>query len=43
MVYDNVWAASNTLERRVDRMEASLFDAKSGKTIWVARSKKHQL
>ena len=37
-VYDQVWG-EDVVERKVDRMEASLFDGKSGKRIWSARSK----
>ncbi len=38
LVYDRVWAGDVTT-RKVDLMEASLFNAASGKHIWSARSK----
>jgi len=38
VVYDRVWGGDE-VKRKIDLMEASLFDAKSGKQIWSARSK----
>lgn len=38
LVYDEVWGG-DVVTRKVNRMEASLFESKSGKHIWSARSK----
>ena len=38
-VYAVVWGGDKSISRTVDRMEAVLFDGKSGKRIWSARSK----
>lgn len=38
-VYAAVWGGNKTVDKTVDRMEAVLFDGKSGKHIWSARSK----
>ena len=38
-VYAAVWGGGKTVEKTVDRMEASLFDGQSGKHIWSAQSK----
>lgn len=38
-IYAAVWGGNKSVDKTVDRMEAVLFDGKSGKHIWSARSK----
>jgi hypothetical protein len=38
IVYDRVWAG-DVVTRKVERMEASLFEAESGKHLWSVRTK----
>jgi hypothetical protein len=38
-VYAEVWGGNKSVDKTVDRMEAVMFDGKSGKHIWSARSK----
>ncbi len=38
-VYDRVWAEGERVEKRVDRFDTVIFDRKSGKAVWSARSK----
>lgn len=38
-VYAEVWGGNKSVDKTVDYMEAALFDGKSGKHLWSARSK----
>ncbi len=37
-VYHQVWAAESTIEKRLERMEVTIYDTGDGKPVWSARS-----